>query len=787
MHFFSFLRSSSVLPAPQPFSRLSRLLFLQSLLMTVLAATARAQPVAERFEWISPRFSLQPLSAPRHINGDTVAVYASGFVLRSTDRGAGWQRLEGDPATDTLRMQARWFDREHGWGVLYGPLFYLSDTIAYRTSDGGATWQFLTLPMKVRQFGPVNRDSAFAIDSEGRLFRTDDGGAVWSLLSIGSGVMAQRLWTHSPHRLLLAAGDAGGTSLFLSTDDGNTWNRSSFTSASGTTQTMPELADLTFADTLVGLAWGANNLLYRTVDGGAVWTYAGSAVERAKRDSAILPELLSITMASRERGWARGYFDEIYATADGGTTWSVQDTGSAPAYTVIAGNTVVVRRPKLHALFALDEEHAIATGVEGNLVVTVNGVVWQSMNPPAINEYLTSASFPTTEIGWVGGIKGGVLRTADGGMTWQRQRQGDTAPVVALAATDPLNAWIVGAKGVYRTSDGGEHWQFVPVTGFPVDSSVAQGMVFYSGIRALSMVDRNCGWVAGVRGAVHRTVDGGLHWSPCSPLPGAAPLLHAVCFVDTATGWVVGEEGAVFRTDDGGESWQPQVTGDTVIAMTSQLQPLYDVSFLDHEHGVVGGAAGRIFVTADGGTTWTRGTGEGIRRDYLFTSVRYLAPGDLRCGGLFNTGFGPVGVVGRSVEGRDWGLPATVFPGTIGPVNDIAFANANCGMLVGKDGAILRYTRAVQAAVPSPVHTESTVRILPNPAADRVQVEMPPHQRALVQVVDLRGTVVAVGHSSNAPRYSSVPVDLSACPAGTYRLTVQVDGVIVNGSIVVVR
>jgi len=68
----------------------------------------------------------------------------------------------------------------------------------------------------------------------------------------------------------------------------------------------------------------------------------------------------------------------------------------------------------------------------------------------------------------------GVLRSRDGGKTWDEVSSGLGGRDVHALAIDPnrpkvLHAWVVG-KGIYRTSDGGGKW--IRVDDGPGDAEV---------------------------------------------------------------------------------------------------------------------------------------------------------------------------------------------------------------------------------------------------------------------------------------------------------------------------
>ncbi|MFD5518020.1 oxidoreductase [Streptomyces sp. NPDC127066] len=133
-------------------------------------------------------------------------------------------------------------------------------------------------------------------------------------------------------------------------------------------------------------------------------------------------------------------------------------------------------------------------------------------------------------------------------------------------------------------------------------------------LRGLSAVSRDTAWVAGSKGTVLRTTDGGALWRNVSP-PGAADLEFRDIEAFDARRAVVlaigeGEASRVYRTEDGGATW-------TESFRNTDAKAFYDcLTFLDRRHGLavsdpVDGRF-RILSTGDGGRSWKVLPGDGM-------------------------------------------------------------------------------------------------------------------------------------------------------------------------------
>ncbi len=230
--------------------------------------------------------------------------------------------------------------------------------------------------------------------------------------------------------------------------------------------------------------------------------------------------------------------------------------------------------------------------------------------------------FPVSDkVVWASGSKGVVLRTLDGGTTWERKLipGGDSLQFRDIHARGADSAWALSigngaASRIYFTDNGGASWR--------EQFRNADSAAFYD---CITMLDAKVGIVFGdaAHGRTHilRTTNGGASWAllPASqvptPLDGeGAYAASGRCVVSSgdkhvfiATG---GPGSRLFTSDDAGAHWTVRETPfvHTKSAGTSGLD------FRDPQHGI--GVAGdmtnlrgdtssaAVAVTADGGKTW---------------------------------------------------------------------------------------------------------------------------------------------------------------------------------------
>lgn len=258
-------------------------------------------------------------------------------------------------------------------------------------------------------------------------------------------------------------------------------------------------------------------------------------------------------------------------------------------------------------------------------------------------------------VGWIVGSEGTVLRTRDGGRSWE-----DRSPEGHGLRTffggffwDSLEGIVVGSGGwVLRTHDGGETWSEM------VLGSQSLKDVWFS--------DSLHGWAVGAGGVIWHTSDGGQTWVPqTSP---TSQTLEAVWFADSLRGWAVGGLGVVLRTQDGGRTWLLGGVGASV--------RLYDLSFVDAWRGYVAGYGGRVYRTRDGGQTW-----ELVATLYSGTAV---LSGIFFADSLRGWACGSWGRVFRTTDGgAHWD---TLSPGTGEILRAVAFSSPDHGVVLSLNG-----------------------------------------------------------------------------------------------------
>lgn len=91
------------------------------------------------------------------------------------------------------------------------------------------------------------------------------------------------------------------------------------------------------------------------------------------------------------------------------------------------------------------------------------GGCWTWLNPSPQGSQLNDVFFVNAAVGWAVGNSGTMLKTNDGGTTWQLQNSGTKSDLFNVQFIDAQHGWIRDEFGIFMTVDGGNTWMPVAV------------------------------------------------------------------------------------------------------------------------------------------------------------------------------------------------------------------------------------------------------------------------------------------------------------------------------------
>jgi photosystem II stability/assembly factor-like uncharacterized protein len=250
----------------------------------------------------------------------------------------------------------------------------------------------------------------------------------------------------------------------------------------------------------------------------------------------------------------------------------------------------------------------VAVGERGHILHSPDaGRTWtQSPVPASAN--LTAVYFADAQHGWAVGHVETILRTQDGGDSWElvHFEPESPQPLLDVAFADAMRGIAVGAYGViYVTTDGGAVWSQVPFEPAPLpgaekveaavdemEADVDLGFEFH--LNAITRGPPGRMYLGAEAGRLFRSDDDGTSWRELpSPYDGS---FHGVLALDGDVVLAFGLRGNLFRSEDGGLTWAAILTGTTAL--------LHAGARVGPDAVVVAGTAGVMLVSRDGGRTF---------------------------------------------------------------------------------------------------------------------------------------------------------------------------------------
>jgi photosystem II stability/assembly factor-like uncharacterized protein len=465
--------------------------------------------------------------------------------------------------TDVLYISTGIFDREAansdpqsgvpgGEGIL-------------KSTDGGKTWTSINNGLNNLYVGslfmhPTNPDILLAGAGNNQysmgngVYLSKDGGANWKHVLSGQNMEAVEFAISDPS--IAYAGSAD--SVFRSGNGGETWEKVSGGGEDGwgapgvragfpiDFQVDPRNPDRIFAN-----EYGGGNFL--SEDGGKTWVNASRGYTGAQvRAVAVDPTQPGRVMVAARSG--------IFVSYDGGANWaglSYPPVVSMDWYAV--------------AIDPTNPQHIVAETNWDNLLVNSRdgGMTWRrafsfgeqrvgwhaiAFAPSDSNivyagstGYFSAGSFDSSQPG------NGIYISRDGGDGWMPANDALTqdASVYGLAV-DLQNSQVVHAAtsnhGLLKTADGGQSWQ-------TVQGGLPQSGAFTI---AISPTDANVILAGFERKALYLSIDGGQTWNPSARGMNPEAQITSVLFDPASRGEVLYAAdlfGGVYRSSDRGETW----------------------------------------------------------------------------------------------------------------------------------------------------------------------------------------------------------------------------------------
>lgn len=301
------------------------------------------------------------------------------------------------------------------------------------------------------------------------------------------------------------------------------------------------------------------------------------------------------------------------------------------------------------------------------LYSTAQAQAWKWLNPKPQGNALSGVYFINRDTGFCVGDVGTIMRTLDGGDTWDVKTcvTGSGLNAVCFPQRGVVGYAVGNSGTILKTTDAGGSWRWLQS-----DYPDAMLSVHFP-------VDAETGYAAGA-GMVLKTSDGGEHWIK---LPGTSSYyLTDIWFVGNDTGWATDLSGVLIKTTDGGRTWVDHFV--TSEEMHSIRFPSGTKTGFIGGGNDVGSFTNPLYKSTDGGDTW-------VSLNDPQRAIKYglSFPED----SLVGYAVGEFGVIVKTIDGgRTW--RSLTIPDIVNTFYGVHFLNNSNGYLVGTDGIILKTT-----------------------------------------------------------------------------------------------
>jgi photosystem II stability/assembly factor-like uncharacterized protein len=393
-------------------------------------------------------------------------------LFRSTDRGDTWSpagldgeavvALARDPRTPSTLLAA------------VAPPEEQTAFTLWKSTDGGATWaQLATADMQrpdaiaVRfAFAPAQPGVLYLdildVSDIGALFRSTDGGAAWTLLPAALGIRALAV---APDGTLVAG---TGFGIARSADRGDTWSPALPLDPLHSAPPQDAIGGLLVTPAGALLAYGSSGL-WRSIDNGASWQSSDQGMVALSGFSvAVAPAGPEVVLASAGSGQPGG--NAIFRSADQGASWARLFSSLSYDFPITA-LTFDPRAPR----------HVDGLGSDGQADFLVEsrdrGRTWRRVPLPYAcggGDSICSVTIDTLAVDpgdpdvlflaglfffHFGGNGPFLLRSDDGGVTWQDIAKPPGIETLAVAPGPPRAVYGLTCGGLVRSTNRGKTWR----------------------------------------------------------------------------------------------------------------------------------------------------------------------------------------------------------------------------------------------------------------------------------------------------------------------------------------
>lgn len=314
----------------------------------------------------------------------------------------------------------------------------------------------------------------------------------------------------------------------------------------------------------------------------------------------------------------------------------------------------------------------------------------------------------TEDIVVIVGDEGKILKSTDGGISWQQKNSNSTSYLMKVQFVNNQIGFALGYHGcLLKTIDGGENWQNL------ISDQIDR---FSTGI---SCINENTIYIS-ENFTLKKSTDGGLSFQTISS------GVDRIQFITEQLGYALGDQ-SLLKTTDGGNTWTSLLTSNYI----------FDYFFFDDNNGFINTLEG-FSKTSDGGQTFNVLDAFDTNINKLYATSPNIVWG-LPVACLLN--FDPCYSIKAEISSSG---DYQRTNGNLLYINSLHFRIPTKGYAVGEWGMIFKNNTGLEGLSVNDLNRKNKSIIFPNPASEKISISLSENTNSSfrIEITDCFGKVV---------------------------------------------
>jgi len=375
--------------------------------------------------------------------------------------------------------------------------------------------------------------------------------------------------------------------------------------------------------------------------------------------------------------------------------------------------------------------------------------------PTGVSNKLNAINFPTSSVGFIVGANATILKTTDGGQTWNQLglngisiSGGDDNFTDVHFIDENVGFLVSGYSGVWKTVDGAQSW-----------SNVSTAMCFPYTVLPTSGADYLVGGGDCFEGARVDVVASGSS-SPAvisTHFWDTGEIVVEMSFANSLVGLAAVKNEYMLRTVDGGANWDTIPTNINGVH-TSVIMVNDTLCYAGYDQN---GSGFGILKSTDGGLTWTQDVNSATFFYPAYLSVHAANNGDIYLGAIPTNFQG--GLIFESVDGVNWN-----YYNVDQAINAMTSYGSDVTFGVGDSGYVVVNTPMSELGIYGVDLVEFSA--YPNPVSNELTIDNPNSETLDVFIKDASGRLVMKASA----QYGLSTINCSELKSGFFFVEVKI-------------